>query len=114
MLNQENILIVEDNIASQQALKELLELHDIAVDTCCTGEDAVKMAANKDYHVIIMDIGLPGIDGIEATKRIKQHKPKQIVVAHSGHENAPGDLFDGNYPKPTLSMDIETFIDEFL
>jgi hypothetical protein len=36
------------------------------------------------------------------------------LIAHSGHADIPDGLFDGNYPKPTLSVNIDAFIDEFL
>lgn len=70
------ILLVEDEpiarMVNTQLLKDLGYMPDIAV----TGEEAVEMS-NKDYDIIFMDIGLPGINGLEATKKIREIEAAQ-------------------------------------
>lgn len=101
----QKILYVEDDQDSRDAIANLLPvIFDCSVDTAINGLDGVEKAVNGAYSVIIMDIGLPDIDGVEATRRIKQQKPKQIIIASSGHatspENTPANLFNANFPKP--------------
>ena len=67
------ILLVEDDIGAQQMLAlNLTHKFDCEVFVASTGEEAVQMASNNIYDLIFMDIGLPGIDGVEATANIRQ------------------------------------------
>ena len=81
------ILIVEDSPLPARAVMRLLNDYDCDIKLVETGEEAVKAALKKQYDLILMDIGLPGIDGIEATRQIRalpenNHVP---VVALTGH-----------------------------
>ena len=71
------ILIVEDNIIALQVQKVLMENLDCLVDCAETGEIAVDSAEKNKYDLILMDIGLPGIDGIEATRQIRLHEKEE-------------------------------------
>jgi len=51
------------------------------------GEEAVRIAADRHPHLIIMDVGLPGINGIEATRRIKATAPETRVIVLTVHDN---------------------------
>lgn len=66
------ILIVEDDHTIAQAVKEGLEQESFAVDVCFDGVDGYNAAANDDYDLIILDLMLPGMDGVEITKRLRQ------------------------------------------
>jgi two-component system copper resistance phosphate regulon response regulator CusR len=103
------ILIVEDDIDSYTVLKQLFEMEyeerdvDITVDVAHNGEVGVFLALSNHYDVIIMDIGLPGIDGIEAAKQIRVKKPTQNIISHSGHalsSEISSHLFNLNHRKP--------------
>ena len=81
------ILVVEDSPLPARAVMRLLGDYDCEIKLVESGEAAVKAAVNKRYDLILMDIGLPGIDGIEATRRIR-HLPdhaKTPIVALTGH-----------------------------
>jgi CheY-like chemotaxis protein len=66
------VLIVEDNRTEQHALKALLEQFDYDADAVSSGEDAVNSMAVREYAAVLMDISLPGMDGYDCTKRIRE------------------------------------------
>ena len=99
------VLLVEDNDASRDALSRRLQRRDYTVLLAVDGHQAVSMARTSKPDVILMDLGLPGIDGWEATAQLKQdsetrHIPLIVLSAHamlSDREEAlaaGGDDFD--------------------
>ena len=81
------ILIVDDEINIRMTLKDILE--DEGYQTCVagTGEKAITLAAKENVDMIILDVKLPGIDGIETFKKIHQNKPELDVLMISGHSD---------------------------
>ena len=76
------ILIADDHSIVRRGLKQILsEIPDMAViDEADSGEEAISKALKNDYDVIILDISMPGRDGLDVLKQIKAHKPKQHVL----------------------------------
>ncbi|MBA2653183.1 MAG: response regulator [Tatlockia sp.] len=68
------ILLVEDELESRLIIQFMLEVLGCQVDCAHDGEVAVEMACHRHYHCILMDIGLPKLDGLKACKIIKQHQ----------------------------------------
>ena len=66
------ILVVEDNETNMYLISFILKKNNYEVIEAMTGEEGVRLAIKEKPDLIIMDIQLPGIDGIEATKRIKE------------------------------------------
>lgn len=64
------VLLVEDNPTNQFVAKSFLDKMALSVEIAGNGEEAVEMAAKQDYDVILMDLQMPIMDGIEATTRI--------------------------------------------
>jgi two-component system, cell cycle response regulator DivK len=82
------ILIVEDNPLNLELASDLLEASGFEVIWAQTGEGAIKLAQEAQPHLILMDLSLPGMDGIEATKALKansqtSHIPIVAVTAHA-------------------------------
>ena len=81
-----NLLIVDDEPALCKVLADRLNvLYGIQPDVCHSGEDALALIQAKNYDVVVLDIEMPGIDGMETLKRMKELKPKMQVVMFTGH-----------------------------
>ena len=65
------ILIVEDNERNMQLARDVLQFHGFQTVETVSGEDGVMMAREHHPDLILMDISLPGIDGVEATRQLK-------------------------------------------
>lgn len=81
------ILIVEDDPLMQLGLEQALGAHERfeIIGRVDNGYGAVQQAAVLNPDLIVMDIGLPGLDGIEATKQIKQTSPQIHIVVLTSH-----------------------------
>jgi two-component system nitrogen regulation response regulator NtrX len=79
------ILVVDDEKGIQRALKGVLEDEGYLVETVASGEECLKTLEEETFSCILLDIWLPGIDGIETFKRIKEHYPDTVVLMISGH-----------------------------
>lgn len=78
------ILVVEDSETSYCLINEILADSDVNLKRVMNGEDAVRQCAqNQDIDLVIMDIVLPGIDGISATKEIKLKRKNLKIIAIS-------------------------------
>ena len=65
------ILIVEDNERNMKLARDVLQFHGFRTVETTSGEDGVIMARQNHPDLILMDISLPGIDGVEATRQLK-------------------------------------------
>jgi CheY-like chemotaxis protein len=72
-----NCLVVEDNPVNQKVLVKLLEKLGCKVDTVDDGEAAVQKTRSNSYDIILMDIHMPGKDGMEATRDIRERERTQ-------------------------------------
>jgi CheY-like chemotaxis protein len=66
-----NVLVVDDIFTNLRVMEGLLSPYKMQVDICLSGEKAIDMVQKKPYDVVFMDQMMPGLDGIETTKRIR-------------------------------------------
>ena len=74
------ILIIEDEESISELEKDYLELSGFEVDIAADGETGLKKALEEEYDLYILDVMLPGVDGFEICKRIRQVKNTPIII----------------------------------
>ena len=76
------VLIVDDQAPFREAARDVVELADgfEVIGEAETGEASVEAVAQLKPDLVLMDVNLPGINGLEATRRILQDNPSQVVV----------------------------------
>jgi len=107
-MTNELILIVEDDAASRKLLRDVLGVNGYRTIECETGEEALRLASELSPSLILMDIQLPGISGIEALKRLREDASTKtipvIAVTASVTLREQSDIkeagFDGFQSKP--------------
>ena len=113
-LLQKRVLIVDDNIIARDVLTAMLRANGLTTKAARSGEEALLMlgeasAADESFDLVLMDWRMPGIDGIEASRRIKadpalSHTPAILMVSAFGREEMMDDsessALDGYLIKP--------------
>src|SRR6185437_14160647 len=74
------ILVVDDEERIRRLLKMYLEKEGYAVEEAEDGETALRLAAGSDFDLILLDLMLPGIDGIEVCARLRQMKATPVIM----------------------------------
>ena len=74
------ILIIEDEEAIADLEKDYLELSDFEVDICNSGDEGLKAALTGSYNLVVLDLMLPGVDGFEVCKQIREEKDIPILM----------------------------------
>ncbi len=85
----ERVLLVDDEVEFTELLAERMRTRDMKVDTADSGAKAIEMVNKKRYDAIIMDLAMPGMDGIETLKQILGDDPDQQVILLTGHATVP-------------------------
>lgn len=81
------ILIIEDEQAIAELERDYLEVNGYEVTVCNDGEEGAALALEGDYNLIILDLMLPGIDGYEACRRIREQKEIPIIMVSAKKED---------------------------
>lgn len=74
------ILIIEDEVSIADLEKDYLELSGFQVDICNAGDEGLEAAMNGNYDLVILDLMLPGMDGFEVCRRIRETKNLPILM----------------------------------
>ena len=82
------ILVVDDEKLLVKGIKFNLENEGYTVDACYDGESAVQLASSGDYSLIILDLMMPGLDGLEACQKIRGFSTVPIIMLTARSEDA--------------------------
>lgn len=114
------VLVVEDNEINQELMLEILERFDCDVDTAKNGVEAIEKVSTSDYALIFMDMQMPVMGGLEATKKIREMKSSIPIVALTASsmqgekEKCLEAGMDDYLAKPFAFQDLEAFIVKYL
>lgn len=84
----QRVLLVEDDLAVQNLVSTALELHGYSVDKVCDGQAAIMEAASHNPSLIMLDLGLPDIDGVEVITKIRSWSAVPIIVISARTEDS--------------------------
>lgn len=112
-MRPDKVLLIDDEVAFLEVLSERLRGRGLDVTTAASGEDALRLADTTAFDAVILDLAMPGMDGIETLKRLLAVQPRLQVMILSGQATLHAaveatklgavDIFE----KPT---DIETLV----
>lgn len=80
MSNNPHILIIDDEIQIQRALRTILTEKQFQVTTASRGEEGLALAAANEPDLIILDLGLPDIDGVEVCTRLREWTQTPVII----------------------------------
>jgi DNA-binding NarL/FixJ family response regulator len=84
-----SLLIVDDTEHVRRMLVDILSLHGFdIVGEAATGHDAIRMAVEQGPDVVVMDLKMPGTDGVEAARQIREQRPDMQVILYSAFVDA--------------------------
>ena len=119
-LKGKKVLICEDNAINSEILKELLESEGMACDMAFNGQEAVNKTRSQHYHIILMDIRMPVMDGYQATREIREFDMDTPIVALSANvfsdevQNAFESGMDDFLEKPIVIPKLLATLRQFL
>ena len=83
----ESVLIVDDERGIRDTLRSVLEDEGFTADAVATGEECLKALERRAYGCVLLDVWLPGMDGLETLKQMREAGAEAAVVIISGHGN---------------------------
>lgn len=111
-----NILVVDDEIPICRSIKTLLEKEGFTVDTVLNGEEALVKEAEKTYAIMIVDLMMPGLNGLELLKSVKERSPDITIIMITGYpsiKTAVQSIKSGAFdfiPKPFTPIELLSLV----
>ena len=101
-----NVLVVDDNQLNQLVAKKMLENLEVKSTIASSGEEAISFCMEEEFHLVLMDIYMPGMNGFETSDKLRELGYKGKIVALSAQEdiglliNKVDSSFTAYIPKP--------------
>jgi len=97
------VLVVEDEPKVARAMGRGLRKHGYAVDICADGVDALSMATEYDYDAIVLDLMIPGIDGVDVCTELRERGRWAPVLMLTARRAVYRTAFAVSTPVPTIT-----------
>ncbi len=117
MDNKTKILIIDDEDIVLRSCQRILKNQEYEIDTAYSGEEGLKKVNEKEYDIVITDLKMPGLSGMEVLATLRKNKPEVTVIIFTGYatvENAREALKNGAFdyiPKPFTNEELRTVVD---
>ena len=108
-----HILVVEDQRDFAENIRKYLETESYSVDLAFDGESGLRQALLEDYALVVLDLNLPRMDGLEVCRELRKagrSMPILMLTARVGHENAVAGLDSGADDYLTKPFDLEELL----
>ena len=108
-----HILVVEDQRDFAENIRKYLETESYSVDLAFDGESGLRQALLEDYALVVLDLNLPRMDGLEVCRELREagrSMPILMLTARVGHENAVAGLDSGADDYLTKPFDLEELL----
>lgn len=107
------ILVIDDEKAIRRSIKEILEFEKHVIDEAEDGQMALEMALKNNYDIILSDIKMPKLDGVELLQKLVEHKVNGAIIMMSGHgtiETAVDAVKSGAYDYLAKPIDLNRLL----
>ncbi len=74
------ILVVDDDVQIRRVLRATLTAARYEVDTASSGEEALEMMKDRKYHLVLLDLSMPGVDGLELCRTLRSTSDAEIII----------------------------------
>lgn len=85
MTHPAHILVVDDEMAIRVSMGDLLKRRGYEVVTAASGEEALEQIYQRPFDLLLLDLKMPGIDGVEVARRARQRQPEAAIIILTGH-----------------------------
>ncbi|MCJ7587821.1 MAG: response regulator [Candidatus Aminicenantes bacterium] len=113
---KKRILVVDDEATVCRSIRQALLCEEYEIDIAMSGEEALRMAENKDYEVMVVDLMMPGLNGLDLLRSINAKNSSARIIMVTGYPTMKNTLramqigaFDF-LPKPFLPSDLRKIV----
>lgn len=117
-MNGKRVLVAEDTALMRDSMREILARAGFACDTCASGDEALSLFQRGDYPVVVTDLRMPGLTGIDLLEALLRHDPKVcviVVTAYGTVQTAVDAMKKGAFDylvKPFEAQELEVVVEK--